>query len=78
MTEHDMNIALFYAFRYALGRQTYAVGDVTSLLIKYAPMISGLNKSIIIREINLAISDRQVGMKIDMDEWLKVVEEYSK
>ncbi len=78
LTEPDIETMLFYAFRYALGRQTYAVKDVVDLLLKCEDFLSSLTMAIIVREIMFAIDSGQAGMLMDREQWLRVVEEYSR
>ncbi len=72
MTDEQLNIALFYAFRYALGRMTYATYDVAELLLEYKDRLTSVNKEIIKREIERAIETGNAGMDCDIDSWVKV------
>lgn len=64
---------LFYAFRYALGRRTYAVSDVVDELQKQWPTITQRTKCHIHREIADAISTNRAGDDCDIKEWQKVL-----
>lgn len=64
---------LFYAFRYALGRSTYAVIDVVDAICKEWPRISHKTRSLIRTETLIAIGTNRAGMDIDVYEWRKVL-----
>lgn len=70
MTEH----ILFYAFRYALGRSTYAVIDVVDAICKEWPRISQNTRSLMQVEIMDAINRNRAGMDMDVAEWRKVLD----
>lgn len=65
---------LFYAFRYALGRMTYAVSTVGEEIIfqhkkgNLSPKACGL----MMEEIAQAKKENRLGMKCDADVWEKV------
>lgn len=70
-----MNVSgdiLFYAFRYALGRSTYAVDDVVTDVIRNTDELSATTKSRIKKEIDVAIEKGHAGMKCDVDNWMKL------
>lgn len=73
MTDFNEDIA-FYAFRYALGRKTYAVKDVVDYLIQNWGKISARSKELIFKEINQAIAEGQSGMHCDTEQWQRVIE----
>lgn len=60
---------LIWAFRYALGRSTYAVSDVATTLISNRDVLSPGDKELIVREIEEAIQNGQAGMDMDVREW---------
>lgn len=64
----------FYAFRYALGRMTYAVKDVVDYLIENWNNVSIKNKELIIKEIDIAIKEGKAGMDCDVKQWQKLKE----
>ncbi len=74
MTDHDIDLALFLSFRYALGRRTYVVEDVKELLIKYRHSLHENTKRQIKAEIEQAIENDSAGMQMDIDCWNRVVE----
>lgn len=64
---------LFYAFRYALGRMTYAVADVASEIRAHNPTLSNKTRALIIKEIKEAEAADGLGMDMDRKEWLKTL-----
>ena len=66
---------LFYAFRYALGRSTYAVADVVLAILCNWKDLSGDCKQLVKKEI-LEYRERNglCGMQMDDDEWQKVLD----
>ena len=64
---------LFYAFRYALGRMTYAVADVAGEIRAHNPTLSNKTRALIIKEIKEAEADDGLGMDMDRKEWLKTL-----
>lgn len=65
---------IFYAFRYALGRKTYAVSDVVSYIIEHWHEINIRERSAMKKEIEKAIYSDHAGMDIDVEEWKKILE----
>ncbi len=66
---------LFYAFRYALGRQTYAVSSVVECIVNNWPVLRENTKEKIHREVREAISESLAGdSKIDVPIWNKVLQ----
>jgi hypothetical protein len=63
---------LFYAFRYVLGRRTYAVVDVAREIIRRAPTLSDDFKNKVKEEIHEAKIQNRIGMEMDEAEWDKV------
>lgn len=64
---------IFYAFRYALGRMTYAVSTVAEFIINNLEDLDETDKNLIVKEIKEAIDEGNAGMQCDIDQWLKVV-----
>lgn len=60
---------LVYAFRYALGRQTYAVPDVTQALRQHHTALTPQTRRQIADEIRDAIRAGRAGSITDADEW---------
>lgn len=68
---------LVYAFRYALGRQSYAVSDVASELRAHSLSISNKMKALMVKEIRKAESENALGMEMDRQEWMRVVDVFT-
>lgn len=64
---------LFYAFRYTLGRMTYAVSTVADEIIRNAASIGRNTRFIMIEEINKALRDDDAGMECDRRSWERVM-----
>lgn len=64
---------LFYAFRYALGRMTYAVAGVASEIRAHNPTLTKKTRALIIKEIKEAYKADGLGMDMDRKEWLKTL-----
>jgi hypothetical protein len=67
---------LIYAFRYALGRMTYAVSEVADALIENKDIFSESHKELICREIREAIADNCAGHDCDVETWKLVLKEF--
>jgi hypothetical protein len=67
-------VFLMYAFRYALGRMTYAVGDVADTLIANRDRLTADWREQIIRDIDQAIELGAAGHQCDVDRWTQVKE----
>ena len=78
MTKHDLNELLFYSFRYALGRKTYAVGDVCRILIENKDDLFKLTRLKMCDEIYRALQTDNAGMDCDKRIWHQVLEEFEK
>lgn len=65
---------LFYAFRYALGRMTYAVSTVGEEIIHQKGLgnLSPKCCNLMMEEIAQAKKEKRLGMKCDADVWEKV------
>lgn len=64
---------LFYAFRYALGRSTYAVNDVATAIEENWSALHPNTKSTIQKEIETAIISNNFGMGMDKQSWEKIL-----
>lgn len=62
-------VMLMYAFRYALGRRSYCVGDVSDTLIAYADQLPTDWREQIVRDITDAIDEGRAGMQMDVIRW---------
>lgn len=65
---------VFYAFRYCLGRQTYAVSHCAEYLVLHWDRVSANSKDLIVKEINEAIESGRAGAACDIDSWLQVLD----
>ena len=63
---------IFYAFRYCLGRQTYAVSDFVHEVIYLAEKLHIRTKTIMIKEINEALETDRAGADIDKAQWIRL------
>lgn len=65
-------VFLMYAFRYALGRRSYAVGDVCDALIAHRDALAPDWRYQVVRDIDEAIAEGRAGEEIDVARWRKV------
>ena len=65
---------IFYAFRYCLGRRTYAVSEMVSYLFNNWNNISKRVRDKITEEIANAIENKRAGMECDIKQWEKILE----
>ena len=72
MYEVTENIVV-YAFRYALGRKTYAVGEVSDYLIENWHRFSKHTQSQIVEDIEKAIERGEAGMECDIQQWKRIL-----
>lgn len=73
--DFDEDIAL-YAFRYCLGRMTYAVSTCVDYLLLHWDQLSDKAKGNIYREIREAEATDSLGMDMDKQQWMRVIERY--
>lgn len=66
---------IFYSFRYALGRMTYAVSDAADYIKTYKSVLTKNTRMLIRKEIKQAVSEGRAGMQMDVDEWIFVYQE---
>ena len=71
---HQNRLLLICAFRYALGRMTYVVDEIATLIEQNKDWISEGDKRLFIKEIQTAIDDGVAGMSMDVRRWTKVKE----
>lgn len=64
---------VFFAFRYALGRKTYAVGEVVEELVRVWSQLDPRLQRQIKHEITEALILDRAGMKCDIESWNKVL-----
>lgn len=68
---------LICAFRYAIGRRSYVVGEVASELRAHSLSLSNKAKALIVKEIKEAEKADALGMTIDEKEWMRVVDVFT-
>lgn len=73
ITNEEINDIIFYAFRYCLGRRTYAVKTFVDIAVKYWPEIQLRNRHLMRDEINKALADDAAGMDMDRKQWQRLL-----
>ena len=68
-------VLLMYAFRYAFGRKTYAVGDVADAMLEHSDALAEWADQIV-REISDGITTGAGGMDMDVRRWQDVAERF--
>lgn len=63
------------AFRYCLGRMTYAPGMCVDYLIEHWQFIDEQDQKLILKETREAIRHKQAGMDCDIIEWERLLAE---
>ncbi len=69
----DERVTLMCAFRYALGRMTYAVSCVSNHLIENWDNFKPSEQEVIVREIKEAIKNNNIGMDCDKRQWERIL-----
>lgn len=75
ITECELDELLFYAFRYALGRNSYIVSIIAGKLCKYRMSLKPDTKELIRNEIKAALLDNRTGYECDRAQWEIVLRE---
>lgn len=70
------SVFLMYAFRYALGRMSYAVADVAEALIDRKDFLRPDWREQIVRDIDEAIAEGRAGMDFDVQRWRGVADAF--
>lgn len=65
---------IIYAFRYALGRRSYSVGEMTAIIKRYWAELSEHDRALIKGEIGEAIKTDRAGDLCDQREWMGVLD----
>lgn len=65
---------IIYAFRYALGRRSYAVDEMTAIIKRYWAEISEHDRALIKGEIGEAIKTDRAGDLCDQRDWVSVLD----
>jgi len=68
------DIVLFMAFRYALGRKTYAVSLVVDEIIDRWETLDDVDRTQYKKEIKEAIKEGRAGMTMDVIEWERILD----
>lgn len=69
MNNYDLNTLITYAFRYALGRKTYATFETAKIIEDHLSELTEQTKETIQKEINEAILANRAGMECDKQIW---------
>ena len=64
---------IIYAFRYALGRRSGAVIEVSDYLINNWSMLAEHTKDQIVHEIEGAMKRNEAGMDCDIKQWQRIL-----
>jgi len=70
LSNEELNDLVVYAFRYCIGRRTYAVHDINKIIRKYITLLNTNTLILIQKEINQALIQNNLGMDFDKTEWL--------
>lgn len=68
---------IFYAFRYCLGRESYAVKQCVDYLIAHWGRLSDNTRLLITVETRRALDRNETGMRMDEDHWRRLLERQS-
>ena len=72
--ESEQRDLLIYAFRYTLGRMTYAPYTVIDVLKQCWTELSDGDKALFKREIAIAIENDNAGYRCDKEAWQSILE----
>ncbi|MEK6884828.1 MAG: hypothetical protein AABY22_34670 [Nanoarchaeota archaeon] len=72
VSDFNENIT-FYAFRYALGRKTYASFEVANYIIYNWDKLSEKTQRLIKKEIQEAVELGRAGMEMDERKWKQIL-----
>lgn len=72
---NELNTLLVCSFRYALGRMTYIVSEVVTIIIRHKKDLQPNTKELMIRETKWALDHNQAGMQIDREQWERLLNE---
>ncbi len=67
--EHEQRDVLIYAFRYTIGRATYAVHTMVEVITYAWDDMDAHSKKLIKREIKEAIDSKRAGHLCDIEMW---------
>lgn len=74
LTNEEINDLIVYAFRYCLGRRTYAVSTFVEIALKHWPAIQGRNRHLMQKEIREALASDSAGMDMDRQQWQRLLD----
>ncbi len=73
---HGFGDMMIMCLRYALGRRTYATGEVADLIINNKQFISSRVRTVMIRDLERYFEDRKCGKqcddKCDYQTWIRL------
>ncbi len=69
LNANDLDTLFFCSFRYALGRRTYIVHDIASLILENKERLKRQTIAKIIEEIYGSVMTGSAGMKCDVTIW---------
>ena len=72
--EKDERDVLIYAFRYSIGRMSFAPHTIVEILKKNWDMLSHADKLLFQREIREEAARDNLGMDCDKNEWLSILD----
>jgi len=75
INEEQFRDMLIYAFRYALGRATFASKDMSEIIWRNREEISSGDRDLFIREIREAIRRDHAGHECDKKAWADLLED---
>ncbi len=73
MIDFEFSTLAFWAFRYAIGRKSYCVSDVVDIVRKHIDKLDIQTREKMSHEIVVAINADKAGMKMDVNEWRKLL-----
>ena len=72
--QRDLRDIFIYAFRYTLGRSTYSVSTMATLIKNNSKNFSDADIKLYMREINEALQENRCGMDMDCSTWKHLYE----
>lgn len=83
ISSDDLYMLTVSAVRYAIGRQTYVVGEACDFLRRYAKYFTPEQRAVVVRDIGTALDEAQkightVGSVGDHADWVSVLGDMEK
>ena len=72
LNANDLDTLFFCSFRYAMGRQTYIVHDIASLILENKDRLKKQTISKIVEEIHGNVMTGSAGQKCDITVWMNL------